>query len=188
MVISTGAYLILLAALAAERVGELIRSARNRRDALARGGFEAGSRHYPLMVAFHTLFIISCAAEVLIFKRPFPGAIGWVALGGALVAQALRGWVIATLGKRWTTRIIVVPGEPIITAGPYRLTRHPNYLAVGLEIACIPMIHGCWLTALVFSAGNAAMLAVRIRAEERALGADYQEAFASSPPLLPRPR
>lgn len=186
MVISTTAYLFLLAALTAERIGEMLRSARNRRFALERGGMEAGAGHYPVMVAFHALFIISCAAEVLIFKRPFPGAVGWLAVAGALIAQGLRGWAIATLGKRWTTRIVVMPREPVVTAGPYRFLRHPNYLAVAIEIACVPMIHGCWLTAIVFSVGNAALLRVRIRAEERALGPDYRAAFASSPCLLPR--
>jgi methyltransferase len=186
MVIPPGGYLIILGALAAERIAELIISARNARWALARGASQAGLGHYPVMAAFHALFIVSCGAEALIFRRSFPGILGWLALGGALAAQALRYWAVATLGRRWNTRIIVLPGVAPVTGGPYRLVRHPNYVAVVMEMVCVPMIYGCWLTAIVFSAGNALLLRVRIQAEERALGETYLKTFAIVPRLIPR--
>jgi methyltransferase len=188
MVIPLAAYLALLGALAVERIVELIISARNARWAFARGAIEAGRGHYPAMAAFHTLFIAACAAEALIFKRTFPGIVGWIALGGALTAQALRYWAVATLGRRWNTRIIVVPGAAPVTGGPYRFVRHPNYVAVVIEMICVPMIYGCWITAVAFSAGNAMLLRFRIKAEESALGGDYQDMFAAVPRLIPRLR
>lgn len=188
MVIPPGAYLAFLGALGAERIAELIISARNARWAFALGAREAGGGHYSVMAAFHTLFIISCAGEALIFRQRFPGIVGWIALAGTMAAQALRYWAVMTLGQRWNTRIIVLPGAAPVTAGPYRLIRHPNYLAVVMEMICVPMIYGCWLTAVVFSAGNAALLRVRIKAEEAALGRAYEETFRFVPRLLPRPR
>ena len=126
MVISVGAYLAILAALALERVVHLALAARNAERAFAAGAAERGHRHYPAMAAFHALFLLSAAAEVIVFQRPFPGSVGWTALGGALGAQALRYWSIATLGPRWNTRIIVFPGNAPIVRGPYRYLRHPN--------------------------------------------------------------
>ena len=190
MVISLGAYLAILAALMLERVFHLALAARNARRAFAAGAVERGRGHYPAIAAFHALFLLSAAAEAIVFRRPFPGALGWIALGGAIGAQALRYWSIATLGSRWNTRIIVFPGAAPIDRGPYRFMRHPNYLAVIVEIACVPMIHGCWLTAIAFSIGNAALLRVRIRAEEAAMGPRYALEFSDRlrlvPNLLPR--
>jgi methyltransferase len=188
MVIPLRAYLAVLAAVGAERIAELIISTRNARRAFARGAIEAGTRHYPAMVAFHTLFLFACAGEALIFKRSFAGLIGWIALAGAILAQALRYWAVTTLGERWNTRIIVMPGAPPVTSGPYRFMRHPNYLAVTMEMICIPMIYGCWITAVAFSLGNLLMLRIRIKAEEAALGIAYQETFNAVPRLLPRLR
>ncbi len=185
MVISLAAYLTLLAALAAERIVELMLSSRNARWARARGAIEYGAAHYPAMAAFHALFIVSCAAEAGLLRPLQAPLLGSAALSGALLAQALRYWAVSTLGRRWNTRIIVAPGAAPITSGPYRWLRHPNYLAVVLEMFCVPMIYGCWRTALVFSAGNAILLRVRIKAEEAALGAQYRERFNSVPRLLP---
>ena len=185
MVISLGVYLTLLAAIAIERLFEVLLSARNTRRALAAGGVESGQRHYPLIIILHTLFIISAAGEAIILKRPFPGGLGWIAVTGALLAQALRYWSIRTLGGRWTTRIIVLPNATPMRAGPYRFVRHPNYLAVIVEIACVPLIHGCWLTAIVFSAANAGLLTLRIRTEEAALGRQYAIAFGNRPRFFP---
>lgn len=179
-------YLGLLCLLGFERAAELVVSRRNARRAFAAGGVETGHRAYAVMVVVHTLFPFACAAEVLCLKRPFPGAAGLAALAVALGAQALRWWAVATLGWRWNTRIVVVPGAVPVTGGPYRLLRHPNYLAVVLEMAAVPLTHGAWLTALVFSALNAALLAVRIPAEERALGRAYTEAFEGRLRLVPR--
>jgi methyltransferase len=186
MVISLDAYLALLGALAAERMFHLALASRNARRALVAGAVEYGQGHYPVMVAFHTLFLLSAAAEAIVLRRPFPGALGWIALGGALGAQALRYWSVASLGARWNTRVIVLPGTAPISRGPYRFMRHPNYLAVIVEVACVPLIHGCWLTAVVFSIGNAALLRTRIRAEEAAMGPRYALEFGGRLRLVPK--
>ncbi len=188
MVISLLAYLALLGALGTERIAELIISARNARWAFARGATESGTRHYPAMAAFHTLFILSCGAEAIIFGRAFPAVVGWIALGGALCAQGLRYWAVATLGRRWNTRVIVLPNAAPVTSGPYCFMRHPNYLAIVIQMICVPMIYGCWRTTIVFSAGDVIMLRVRIKAEESALGATYLDKFSSLPRLIPRLR
>ena len=185
MVTSVQLYLLLLAAVALERGAELILSARNARLARARGGVESGQGHYPVMAVFHGVFLAACALEVVLLRRPFPGVVGWIALAVAVGAQALRYWAIATLGWRWNTRIVVVPGAAPVTGGPYRLVRHPNYVAVIAEMLALPLVHGAWLTALIFSLGNAWLLRVRIRAEERALGAPWRDAFAGRPRFVP---
>ena len=140
------------------------------------------------MALMHSAFLVACGAEVLLFSRGFPGALGVVAWVAAVGAQALRYWAIATLGERWNVRIIFVPGDAPVTSGPYRFIRHPNYVAVVLEILVVPLIHGAWATALVFTLANAAVLTVRIRAEERALGASYATAFAQRPRFVPAGR
>lgn len=177
-------YLALLAAVALERGLELRLSERNARRALARGGVEHGRGHYPVMVVLHAAFLISCAAEALAFPAA-PPAPALLAAGGALAAQGLRWWAVAALGERWSTRVVVVPGAAPVTGGPYRWLRHPNYLAVVLEVACLPLAWGSWRTALLFTLANAALLRVRIRAEERALGPAWAAAFAGRPRLLP---
>jgi methyltransferase len=185
MVTSVRLYLGLLALVALERGLELVLSARNARLARSRGGVETGRGHYPVMAVFHGALLVACALEVVLLHRPFPGAVGWVSLGVVLAAQALRYWAIATLGWRWNTRIVVVPGSAPVTGGPYRFVRHPNYVAVIAEMLALPLVHGAWLTALVFSAGNAWLLRVRIRAEEHALGEPWADAFAGRPRFVP---
>jgi methyltransferase len=182
---SQKAYLFLLALIAMERIAELLLSRRNANKAFARGGRELGQAHYRVMAVLHTLFLLSCAGEVVGLERAFPGSLGWAALIGAMLAQGLRYWAIATLGERWNTRIIFVPGLAPVTSGPYRFVRHPNYVAVILEMALVPLVHGAWVTAVVFSIANAWLLVVRIQAEERALGAEYQRAFSSHPRFIP---
>jgi methyltransferase len=181
------AYLALLAALAAERLVELRISRRNAAWARARGGVEVGQRHFPAMAALHTGFLIACAAEVVLLGRPFVPALGWPMLALAAAAQALRYWAIASLGARWNVRVIVLPGAPVVSSGPYRWLRHPNYLAVVLEGFAIPLIHSAWLTAAGFSAANAMLLAVRIRCEERALArhCDYGARLGALPRFVP---
>ncbi len=177
-------YFLLLGLVAAERGVELAISTRNARRALARGAVESGRGHYPVMVAFHALFLGACAAEAL--ARPVPPApLALLAVLGALLAQGLRWWAVGALGERWSTRILVVPGEAPVTRGPYRFLRHPNYLAVALEMACLPLAWGSWRTALAFSIGNAFLLAVRIPAEERALGPAWARALGDRPRLVP---
>jgi len=184
MVSPLHAYLGFLGLLAAERVAELVLSTRNARRLLARGAVEHGRGHYLPMVAFHGAFLVACAAEAVAFPRP-PSAAALLALLGALMAQGLRWWAVAALGERWCTRVLVPPGAPPVVGGPYRWLRHPNYLAVVLEMACVPLAWGSWRSAIAFSLGNAALLAVRIRAEERALGEPWARAFGGRPRLVP---
>jgi methyltransferase len=123
------------------------------------------------MVALHTLFLVACVAEVWLVGRPFVPWLGWPALAVLAAAQGLRYWTISTLGERWTTRVLVPPGESLVAGGPFRFVRHPNYLAVALEIAALPLVHTAWLTALLFSLANAVLLRARIGVEEKALTA-----------------
>ena len=185
MVISLRTYLIVLALLIVERVFELDKARRNARRAFERGAVEVGQAHYRVMVAFHTLFIASCAVEATFFPRTLPPAVVWIALAAEIVAQALRYWAVATLGDRWNTRIIVSPDRAPVTEGPYRFMRHPNYLAVVIEIAAVPMIGGAIFTAIAFSIGNALILAVRIPAEERAMGGRYADALGTRRRFFP---
>jgi methyltransferase len=179
-------YLCFLGLLALERLAELALSRRNARRAFARGAVEVGQKHYRVMAAFHTLFLAACAGEAFFHRdAQVPAWLGGTALVGALLAQALRYWAISTLGERWNVRVIVLPGAAPVVAGPYRFIRHPNYLAVAAEMLCVPLIHGAFLLAAVFSLGNAALLLVRIRAEEAALGHGYSSAFAATPRFLP---
>ena len=167
---SSGAWytaLILLVAL--ERLAELIVSNRNLRWSRGRGGVETGAGHYPAMVVLHSGLLAGCLVEVWLLDRPFVPALGWPMLALVLAAQALRWWCIRTLGSQWNTRIVVVPGAGRISSGPYRFLRHPNYVAVVLEGFALPLVHAAWLTAVIFSALNAALLNVRIRSESRAL-------------------
>ena len=167
--VSRWLYLGLILLVVFQRSTELRLAKRNERLARAAGALEFGAGHYPWMVATHTAFLISCVLEVWLLDRPFaPRAAGamLLLLGGA---TALRYWTISTLGERWTTRVLVRPGLPLVTGGPYRFLRHPNYLAVVIEIAALPLVHGAWLTAVVFSAANAVILTLRIRTENAAL-------------------
>jgi methyltransferase len=167
--VTTAAYVVLLAAVAVERLAELMVSTRNLRWSLARGGRQFGAGHYPVMVLLHTGLLIGCGAEVLLADRPFVAALGWPSLALVLASQALRWWCIATLGRQWNTRIVVIPGHGLVRSGPYRLLRHPNYLAVVVEGIALPLVHTAWLTAVIFTVCNAVLLSVRIRSENAAL-------------------
>ena len=188
MVMSLALYVAFLALVGAERLVELALSRRNARRAFARGGVESGRAHFRAMTVLHAFFLIACAVEAIAWRRPFVPLLGWPALGVALAAQGLRYWAIASLGERWNVRVIAVPGDPPVTRGPYRFLRHPNYLAVIAEIAAVPLVHGAYVTSIAFSLANAALLAVRIRVEERALGGAWAEAFARLPRLVPGAR
>lgn len=168
---SQALFVAFVLAVGVERLAELVVSERNRRWSLARGGVESGSGHYPWMVALHTGLLVGALVEVLVWDRPFLPWLGWPALLLVLGSQALRWWCVATLGRQWCTRVVVVPGLPIVTAGPYRRLRHPNYLAVVVEGAALPLVHTAWVTALTFSVVNAVLLRIRIRTEEDALRA-----------------
>ena len=162
-------YLVLIAVIACERLFELTLSRRHGRAAFARGGVEYGAGHFRVMSVMHTAFLVACALEVVCLHRPFTPWLGWPALALVAAAQGLRYWAIATLGDRWNVRVIVVPGEPAVRRGPYLFLRHPNYLAVVVELAALPLVHGAYLTAIAFSLANTMLLGVRIRCEEQAL-------------------
>ncbi|MFE9790406.1 isoprenylcysteine carboxyl methyltransferase family protein [Streptomyces goshikiensis] len=169
MTLPLSLYLLLLGLVAAERIAELAVARRNARWSLARGAREYGRGHYPAMVALHTALLVGCAVEPWAAGRPFVPVLGWSALALAALAQGLRWWCITTLGPRWNTRVLVVPGLPLVAGGPYRLLRHPNYVAVVVEGAALPLVHSAWLTAAAFTALNAALLTVRICCEDTAL-------------------
>lgn len=167
-----GCYAALLAGTAAERVVELVVSTRNARWAFARGGVEAGRGHFPPMVALHTGLLVACAVEPVVAGRPFLLGLSLPAALAALACQGLRWWCIGSLGRRWNTRIVVVPGLPLVRRGPYRFLPHPNYLVVAAEGVVLPLAGTAWVTAIAFTALNAVLLlGFRIPAEERALAA-----------------
>jgi methyltransferase len=166
---SGGLYAGLIVAVGLERLAELVVSQRHLRWAMSRGGVEAGRGHYPVMVVLHAGLLVGCIVEVVWLDRPFVAALGWPMLVVVLASQALRWWCIATLGKQWNTRVVVVPGLPLVHSGPYRVLRHPNYVAVVAEGVALPLVHSAWLTAAVFTLLNALVLSVRIRTENRAL-------------------
>ena len=164
MTSSAGAWYLILGFVTLQRLAELWLAERNRERLLARGAIEHGQAHYALIVAVHVLWL---------------AALWWWAPGQPIdlrllvafaLLQAARLWVIGTLGERWTTRIIVLPDASLVSSGPYRFVNHPNYVVVVLEIAVLPLAFGLWQIAAIFSLLNAAVLAVRIGVENRALG------------------
>ena len=158
------AALAILGFVTLQRLAELILSQRNTKQLLARGAYEVAPEHYPFLVLLHATWL-----AVLWFFGPGP-PIHLIPLALFALLQLGRVWVISTLGERWTTRIIVLPGAPLVTSGPYRWVNHPNYLVVIGEFAVLPLVFGLPVVAIVFSLLNAAILAVRIKAENRALG------------------
>lgn len=159
----------LIAAVAVERLIELRLSRRNERIQLAAGGVEYGSGHYPIMVALHTGLLLGSLLEVWLLARPFIPTLGYPMLALLAFSAAVRFWVIRTLGNRWTTRVVVVPGLPQIAGGPYRFLDHPNYAIVVIEGFALPLVHTGWITALLFTLANGALLRVRVQVENRAL-------------------
>lgn len=156
--------LVILGLVTLQRIGELWLSKRNTARLIERGAREHAPGHYPLIVATHVLWL---------------AALWWLAplrtvdafwLGLFVVIEIARIWVLASLGARWATRIIILPDAPLVRRGPYRFVDHPNYVVVVAEIAVLPLVFGLWQVALIFSLLNAAILAVRIREENRALG------------------
>lgn len=156
--------IVILALVTLQRLGELWLSNRNTRRLLARGAHEVGAGHYPLIVAVHASWLAS-----LWWLAPGRLVDGFW-LGMYVLLEIGRIWVLATLGPRWTTRIIVLPQARLVRRGPYRFLNHPNYVVVVGEIAVLPLVFGLWQVALLFSLLNAAALLIRIREENRALG------------------
>ncbi|HEX8007732.1 MAG TPA: isoprenylcysteine carboxylmethyltransferase family protein [Trebonia sp.] len=164
-------YFALLVVIAFERVAELVVSQRHAAASLRRGGVESGQGHFPVMVALHTALLIGCWAEPLVLHRSFIPVLGWPMIALVVAANTLRWWCIATLGPRWTARVIVIPGMPLVKVGPYRWFAHPNYVAVIVEGIALPLAGSAWITACAFTALNAVLLMVRVRCETQALAA-----------------
>jgi methyltransferase len=162
-------YQLLIAAVAVERLAELVVTKRNRAWSQLHGGVEFGSGHYPVMVALHIGLLAGCLIEPIVLHRPFVAALGWPMLAVVVAAQALRWWCIRTLDHQWNARVIVIPGAARVTGGPYRLLPHPNYLAVIAEGVALPLVHTAWVTALVFSVLNVVLLRTRLHVENAAL-------------------
>jgi methyltransferase len=180
-------YTALVGVVACMRLVELAISRRHIARLKARGAIEAGFSHYPWMVAVHASFLAACVVEVWLLNRPWVPPLGFAMLALLVGAAALRSWVIATLGDRWSTRVVFVPGEPPVLTGPFRWLRHPNYLAVVVEFLALPMVHTAWLTAAVFSIADGLVLRARIAVEEAALAGDSvsAERLAARPRLIP---
>jgi len=163
------AFTVVVLLVALERLAEMVAPRRNAAWSFARGGVEHGRGHFPVMVLLHAALLVGMLIEAWWRRPDVPPALAWSMLVVALVCQIGRWWCIASLGRHWNTRVIVVPGEPPVTRGPYRVLSHPNYVVVVVEGIALPLVHGCWITAVVFAVLNAALLRVRIRVEEDAL-------------------
>jgi methyltransferase len=166
---TAAAYLCLLAAVACERALEVTIARRNLASVLARGGVVVERRTYRVAVAVQVAWLAACAAEVLALRRPLIAALAAPMLLLLAAAMALRYASVRALGDRWTMAIALVPGEPLVTAGPYRWTRHPNYLAVAVEGFALPLVHTAWLTAALLGPAIVLLAMRRGRIEERAL-------------------
>ncbi len=185
-------FLAIVAAMIVQRLLELRHSKKNEAAMLARGGREHAPGHFQFMKLVHTLWFVAMLAEVFLLDRRLEARLEWgIAIGAVIatvVGQLLRYAAIRTLGERWSVRIMTVPGSPAVAGGIYRYVRHPNYVGVILEIAAVPLIHGAWLTAIVFTILNALVLWIRIGAEERALreesGSDYDTRLSGRPGLF----
>jgi methyltransferase len=162
---------LFLATLLSQRAAELVLSARNARRLVVRGGYEVAGAHFPLIAGLHAIYPVALVAEMFALDaRPGPYWPLW--LGAWLAAQVLRYAAIRALGDRWNVRVWVVPREPLVNRGPYRFMRHPNYVAVAVELFAGAMLFGAWRTATVVSVLNLAALRIRIRHEDEALRGD----------------
>jgi methyltransferase len=166
---SLTAFTILVVLVGLERLAELVVSKRNAAWSFARGGVETGFSHYPPMVVLHTGLLVGALVEAYTRRPHVPAALAWSMLALVVLSQALRWWCIATLGRQWNTRVIVVPGMEPVRRGPYAVLPHPNYVAVVVEGIALPLVHACWITAVVFTLLNAVLLTVRLRVENAAL-------------------
>jgi methyltransferase len=178
----------LVTAVAVQRMIELRLSRKHENWLFAQGAREHAPGHFRWMQALHAAWLIAMPLEVLLLEPPFVPWLALVAFAVFAAGQALRYTARKTLGRRWTVRILTLQGVPAVDTGIYRYLRHPNYLGVILEIAALPLVHTAWRTALLFSVANAIVLAVRIRAEERALYADgeYADRLGRRARLVPK--
>jgi methyltransferase len=187
MDLSTIAFLLLLVAVAALRLAELRISRRHQQLLLARGAAKVDEPRFRWMVLLHTTVLLGAALEVVFLKRAFFPALAAAMLAVFLTANAVRWWVIRTLGDHWNVQVMDSTRLGVVTSGPFRFVRHPNYAAVFAEMLALPMIHTAWITALAGSLAHAAVLAQRLSTEERVLFAnpDYRAAMAGKPRFLP---
>ena len=155
---------VIVLLVAVQRLAELVYAQANTRRLLAEGAVEHGAGRYPLLVLLHAAWLVA-----LFLLVPADAAVSWPLIAVFVLLQAARLWVIASLGRYWTTRVVTLPDVPLVRRGPYRWVKHPNYLVVVGEIAVLPLAFGAWILALGFSLANAVLLADRIRSEERAL-------------------
>lgn len=156
-----------------QRIIELKIAKRNEQWILKQGGYEVGKEHYKFIVTLHVFFFVSLLVEVTIAQPPFAA---WVIIPFVffMVAQFGRIWVITTLGHFWNTRIFILPNAKLVTTGPYRYMKHPNYFVVMIEIASLPLIFQAYWTAMIFSILNLSVLSYRIHIENKALSSGYQ--------------
>ena len=163
------AFTVLLVLVALERIAELIISKRNLTWSFAQGGIEFGRSHYKYMVVIHIFLLLGSLIEVWTFRTTLNPVLSWGAFALAIGAQALRWWCIATLGQRWNTLVVIIPGKAPIATGPYKWLKHPNYVAVVIEGFALPMVGFAWRTALIFSFLNFFVLRARLKSENAAL-------------------
>jgi methyltransferase len=185
---SAVAFLALLAAVGLGRLLELRLSRRHQRALAALGARPAPDPAFAAMVALHAGVLVASGLEVVAWHRPFHAALGVPALVAFALANALRWWVIATLGPHWNVQVVGSLSLGVVTGGPYRFVRHPNYVAVFVELLALPLVHGAWLTALGGGALHLLILRRRVAVEEAVLEADaaYREAMAAKPRFVPR--
>jgi methyltransferase len=183
-------FLALVAAVGGCRLVELRLSRRHQRELAAGGAAPLREPVFPAMVALHTGILAGAVLETLLGARPFAVALAIPAVTLVVLANALRFWVIATLGVQWNVRVVAsTPSRGVVTGGPYRYVRHPNYVAVFVELAALPLVHGAVLTAIAGALLHAGVLARRVGLEESVLMADesYRRAFGGKPRFLPWP-
>lgn len=187
MELSVKAYLGLLLVVALLRIYELQISRRHQREMVARGASRVIDPVFRPMVALHTGVLLGAALEVVLLRRPFYPVLAAICFAIFLAANVVRWWVIRTLGEHWNVEVMNSTGMGVITTGPFRYVRHPNYAAVFVEMLVLPLIHGAWVTASVGSAAHILVLSRRINTEERVLFSDarYREAMYGKPRFLP---
>jgi methyltransferase len=187
MDLSRQLYLFLLATVGASRLTELRISRRNQQRLAAQGVAKISEPHFRWMALLHTGVLLGAALEVVFLHRPFIGALGAPMAALFLLANAMRWWVIRTLGGHWNVQVMASARLGTVISGPYRWIRHPNYLAVYIELVALPLIHSAWMTAIVAALGNVWVLARRVAAEESVLLADpaYRAAMGAKPRFLP---
>jgi methyltransferase len=187
MDITVVAYLVLLALVAALRLVELRISKRHQREMLGRGAAKVDEPRFRWMVLLHTAVLIGSAVEVVFLRRPFIPILAAVTFAVFLAANAVRWWVIRTLGEHWNVQVVDSTRLGVVTSGPFRFVRHPNYAAVFAEMLALPLIHTAWITAVVGTVGHAVVLSQRLSTEERVLfaNADYRAAMSGKPRFLP---